>query len=113
VPLFLLSFKPLTPPYPPTRHRRRCVGRDLARTIIVDNSPHSYAFHPENAVPVSSFIDDPSDAELLDCMEVLLAAEAAGDVRAALPALIARKQAGLPLLGPGGGGGGGGGGAGS
>ena len=26
------------------------LGRDLKRTIIVDNSPTSYAFHPENAV---------------------------------------------------------------
>lgn len=28
------------------------LGRDLRRVIIVDNSPASYAFHPENAVRV-------------------------------------------------------------
>jgi RNA polymerase II subunit A small phosphatase-like protein len=26
------------------------LGRDLDRVIIIDNSPISYAFHPENAV---------------------------------------------------------------
>jgi hypothetical protein len=26
------------------------LNRDLARTVIVDNSPESYALHPENAV---------------------------------------------------------------
>lgn len=37
------------------------LGRDLASTIIIDNSPHSYVFHPENAVPISTFIDEPED----------------------------------------------------
>lgn len=27
------------------------LGRDLQKIIIVDNSPASYIFHPENAVP--------------------------------------------------------------
>jgi RNA polymerase II subunit A small phosphatase-like protein len=39
----------------------RCLGRDLASTVIVDNSPHCYIFQPENAVPISTFIDDPED----------------------------------------------------
>jgi hypothetical protein len=37
------------------------LGRDLASTIIIDNSPHSYIFHPENAVAISTFIDEPED----------------------------------------------------
>lgn len=33
------------------------LGRELRRVIIVDNSPASYIFHPENAVsPVSPFV---------------------------------------------------------
>lgn len=40
------------------------LGRDLRETIIVDNAPHSYTFHPENAIGCSSFIDDPMDREL-------------------------------------------------
>ena len=32
--------------------------------IIIDNSPASYMFHPENAIDCSSFIDDVNDREL-------------------------------------------------
>lgn len=62
------------------------LGRDLQKIVIVDNSPASYIFHPENAVscsvkiwwtsnlmlyfrlqvPVKSWFDDTSDSELLD-----------------------------------------------
>ncbi|KTG40032.1 hypothetical protein cypCar_00011140 [Cyprinus carpio] len=42
------------------------LGRDLNKVIIVDNSPASYIFHPDNAVPVASWFDDMSDTELLD-----------------------------------------------
>ncbi|XP_023657598.1 carboxy-terminal domain RNA polymerase II polypeptide A small phosphatase 1 [Paramormyrops kingsleyae] len=42
------------------------LGRDLNKVIIVDNSPASYIFHPDNAVPVASWFDDTSDTELLD-----------------------------------------------
>ena len=40
------------------------LNRDLSQTIIIDNSPSSYMFHPENAIDCSSFIDDPRDREL-------------------------------------------------
>nr|XP_029709876.1 carboxy-terminal domain RNA polymerase II polypeptide A small phosphatase 1-like [Aedes albopictus] len=42
------------------------LGRDLQKIVIVDNSPASYIFHPDNAVPVKSWFDDTSDSELLD-----------------------------------------------
>ncbi|CAL8294166.1 unnamed protein product [Lota lota] len=42
------------------------LGRQLARVIIVDNSPASYTFHPDNAVPVQSWFDDMADTELQD-----------------------------------------------
>ncbi|XP_034947953.1 carboxy-terminal domain RNA polymerase II polypeptide A small phosphatase 1 [Chelonus insularis] len=42
------------------------LGRDLQQIIIVDNSPASYMFHPDNAVPVASWFDDMTDSELLD-----------------------------------------------
>lgn len=42
------------------------LGRDLQKIVIVDNSPASYIFHPDNAVPVKSWFDDVTDSELLD-----------------------------------------------
>ena len=47
------------------------LGRDLKRVLIVDNSPASYAFHPDNAIPVQSWFDDASDTELLDLLPIL------------------------------------------
>lgn len=44
------------------------LGRDLNKTVILDNSPASYMFHPQNAVPIVSWFDDPSDKELLELM---------------------------------------------
>lgn len=42
------------------------LGRDLSQVIIIDNSPASYIFHPDNAVPVTSWFDDGEDVELLE-----------------------------------------------
>lgn len=47
------------------------LGRDLKHVLIVDNSPASYSFHPENAVPVVSWFDDFSDIELLELIPLL------------------------------------------
>ncbi|KAL9085454.1 MAG: hypothetical protein Q9165_007604 [Trypethelium subeluteriae] len=47
------------------------VGRDLQKTIIIDNSPTSYIFHPQHAVPISSWFSDAHDNELLDLIPVL------------------------------------------
>ncbi|NP_001084286.1 CTD small phosphatase like S homeolog [Xenopus laevis] len=44
------------------------LGRELSKVIIIDNSPASYIFHPENAVPVMSWFDDMADTELLDLL---------------------------------------------
>ncbi|CAE1143045.1 CTDSP [Acanthosepion pharaonis] len=42
------------------------LGRALEQVVIVDNSPASYIFHPQNAVPVTSWFDDEDDRELYD-----------------------------------------------
>ncbi|WAR09599.1 CTDSL-like protein [Mya arenaria] len=42
------------------------LGRELSQVIIIDNSPASYIFHPDNAVPCQSWFDDMQDTELLD-----------------------------------------------
>lgn len=50
-------------------------------TIIVDNSPMSYIFHPENAIDCSTFIDDPSDVELWQIAQFLVGIKGCDDVR--------------------------------
>jgi len=47
------------------------LGRELGKIIIIDNSPASYIFHPDNAVPVVSWFDDMNDQELLDLIPFL------------------------------------------
>jgi len=44
------------------------MGRDINHIIIIDNSPHSYAFNPENAIPCQSWFNDKNDRELLDLL---------------------------------------------
>ncbi|KAG0163236.1 hypothetical protein DFQ28_000260 [Apophysomyces sp. BC1034] len=47
------------------------LGRDLSATLILDNSPASYIFHTSNAVPVSTWFNDPHDTELSDLVAFL------------------------------------------
>jgi len=47
------------------------MGRPLNQIIIIDNSPHSYAFNPKNAIPCESWFDDRNDSELLDLLTIL------------------------------------------
>mmetsp|Transcript_22449 Transcript_22449/g.47508 ORF Transcript_22449/g.47508 Transcript_22449/m.47508 type:complete len:386 (+) Transcript_22449:236-1393(+) len=61
------------------------LDRDVAKTIIIDNSPNSYLFHPENAIDCSSFIDDPNDRELDQIGSFLTGIRNAGDVRGIAP----------------------------
>jgi len=57
------------------------LDRDLTQTIIIDNSPSSYIFHPENAIDCSSFIDDQRDRELDQIGYFLKSVKNVGDVR--------------------------------
>jgi carboxy-terminal domain RNA polymerase II polypeptide A small phosphatase len=61
------------------------LDRDLSHAIIVDNSPSSYIFHPENAIDCSSFIDDPSDRELDQIAAFLKGIKDVKDVRGICP----------------------------
>ncbi|XP_002736972.2 CTD small phosphatase-like protein [Saccoglossus kowalevskii] len=60
------------------------LGRDLKKIVIVDNSPASYIFHPDNAVPVASWFDDMSDTELLDLIPFLESLAKVDDVHTVL-----------------------------
>ncbi|KAI0028745.1 NLI interacting factor, partial [Vararia minispora EC-137] len=60
------------------------LGRPIEETIILDNSPASYIFHPNNAVPVSSWFNDPHDTELTDLCPFLTDLATVDDVRGVL-----------------------------
>lgn len=47
------------------------IGRQLSDIIILDNSPASYIFHPQHAIPISSWFSDTHDNELLDIIPIL------------------------------------------
>ncbi|CED82022.1 protein phosphatase [Phaffia rhodozyma] len=60
------------------------LGRPIEETIIIDNSPASYLFHPNNAVPVSTWFNDPHDSELSDLVMFLEDLSGVPDVRGVL-----------------------------
>ena len=43
----------------------------MKSTIIVDNSPQSYAFNVPNSIPIRSWYKDENDAELLKLLPFL------------------------------------------
>jgi len=79
------------------------MGRPLEEIIIIDNSPHSYAFNPQNAIPCKSWFDDHTDTELLDLLQMLqtLSDKAIKNVMTELEVLQAASVALNPYLLPG------------
>ncbi|CAI5981446.1 unnamed protein product [Closterium sp. NIES-65] len=55
------------------------LGRDLTKTMIVDNSPLSYAFQPENGIAIPSYYDEQGDRELAKLVPVLMKLAAVED----------------------------------
>lgn len=47
------------------------VGRDLSKTIIIDNIAENFQFHSENGIYVKSWFNDPYDTVLLDLIPLL------------------------------------------
>lgn len=47
------------------------LGRKIENVIIIDNSPNSYYFQPENALPSISWIKDKQDYELREMVPFL------------------------------------------
>ncbi|KAJ4460882.1 putative Carboxy-terminal domain RNA polymerase II polypeptide A small phosphatase 1 [Paratrimastix pyriformis] len=61
------------------------MGRDMRSIIIIDNSPASYIFQPQNAIPVTSwYAVEPGDRALYDLLPFLEALAQANDVTACL-----------------------------
>jgi len=47
------------------------LGRILEHVIIIDNSPFSYMFQPDNAIPISSWFSDKNDRQLYELLPFL------------------------------------------
>ncbi|KAB8206430.1 NLI interacting factor-like phosphatase-domain-containing protein [Aspergillus parasiticus] len=60
------------------------VEPDLSKVMILDNSPMSYIFHEDNAIPIEGWINDPTDNGLLHLVPMLEALQYVTDVRAFL-----------------------------
>lgn len=71
------------------------MGRPITDVMIIDNSPHSYAFNPENAIPCESWFDDMNDHELYDLIPVL---QELAKVDNVITELEARKMNGYSAL---------------
>ncbi|KAF2745758.1 hypothetical protein M011DRAFT_447080 [Sporormia fimetaria CBS 119925] len=60
------------------------VEPDLSKVMIIDNSPMSYIFHEDNAIPIEGWISDPTDNDLLHLIPLLEGLQYVTDVRALL-----------------------------
>jgi CTD small phosphatase-like protein 2 len=47
------------------------LGRNLKKTLIVDNNPENFKFQPHNGVYIKSWFQDPSDRALKDLCPLL------------------------------------------
>ena len=59
----------------------RTLGRDMGSTVLVENTPLSYAFQPENSILVPTWTSDDADTELLLLVGLLSEMAGVADVR--------------------------------
>jgi RNA polymerase II subunit A small phosphatase-like protein len=68
------------------------LDRPLKDCMIIDNSPTSYLFHPECAIPTVSWYDDQSDMELYQLCSILEKISGVDDVRPVLKQFISDNK---------------------
>jgi CTD small phosphatase-like protein 2 len=59
------------------------IGRDLSKSIIIDNIASNFKLQPRNGIAISTWVGEPEDISLLNLIPVLkkLALENVNDVR--------------------------------
>ncbi|XP_034738199.1 CTD small phosphatase-like protein 2-B [Etheostoma cragini] len=60
------------------------LGRDLAKTVVLDNAPHTYPYHLMNTIPIKSWSGEPEDRELQKLVPYMEKMSAAEDFREVL-----------------------------
>ncbi|KAI5476806.1 protein phosphatase [Pseudohyphozyma bogoriensis] len=78
------------------------LGRKMEDCIIIDNSPAAYIFHPNNAIPITTWYNDPHDTELLNLIPFLSDLAQVDDVRSVLnlalpPVATAADEGGISI----------------
>ncbi|KAJ8383332.1 hypothetical protein AAFF_G00221920 [Aldrovandia affinis] len=58
--------------------------RDLAKTVVLDNAPHTFPYHVMNMIPIQSWVGDEEDKELLKLIPYLEKLSEAEDFRQVL-----------------------------
>jgi CTD small phosphatase-like protein 2 len=47
------------------------LGRDLSRTIIIDNIPNNFRAQPNNGLAIKTWTDEIKDCQLFDLLQIL------------------------------------------
>ncbi|KAL9263728.1 CTD small phosphatase-like protein [Drosera capensis] len=67
------------------------LGVDLAKVVIVDNSPQVFRLQVNNGIPIKSWFHDPSDSELISLIPFLETLVDADDVRPIIAEMFGNK----------------------
>ncbi|KAG1346840.1 CTD small phosphatase-like protein 2 [Cocos nucifera] len=68
------------------------LGVDLAKVVIIDNSPQVFRLQVNNGIPIKSWFDDPSDHALLQLLPFLESLADADDVRPIIAKKFGNKE---------------------
>ncbi|XP_015876363.1 uncharacterized protein LOC107413024 [Ziziphus jujuba] len=68
------------------------LGVDLAKVVIIDNSPQVFRLQVNNGIPIKSWFDDPSDCALISLLPFLETLLDADDVRPIIAKRFGNKE---------------------